>query len=76
MVIYAGWNQPFKQHAAAVIPGLGNPADAPKRSRVYATPPPTYTAPVQTPQNGNNAWMWQEKTMDRARPANARVNSR
>lgn len=75
LVIYVGWNQPFKQHAAAVFPNLAEPKPAANPIPGSAVPTGTYTAPVRPPV-GSNAWMWQENSKERPRPADARVNHR
>lgn len=69
LVVYAGWHQPFKDHAAALFPNAGI---EPSRTAVIAqrairteAPGNTLQRPGATTLPKNPEWMWKETTMDR-----------
>lgn len=72
LVVYAGWQQPFKDHAAALFPDAGI---EPSRTAIIAQrgaarlegASPTFQQPPPRANTlpKNPAWMWNETSMDR-----------
>ncbi len=92
LLILIGWNQPFKEHAERLAPGMfsssstaaaGKPAEEPATRATATTPAaarqpmPTPVKPsAATPAKRKDSWMWEEKKMDRPQPAGKGESSR
>lgn len=77
LLILAGWNQPFRDHVRALFPGANIAPSrtaqiAARNAGVAIEPPPAEAAGGRRP-SGNRNWMWEEKPMDKPRPANGTV---
>lgn len=69
LVVYAGWHQPFKDHAAALFPDAGI---EPSRTAIIAQRAtrvgggPNFLQPSRaTTLPKDRSWMWEETSMDR-----------
>lgn len=82
LLILIGWNQPFKEHAERLTPGMlsssttaasSQPAEKPvipaaTPATAVVAPRPQIATPATTPAKKKDAWMWEEKKMDRPQP--------
>ena len=80
LLILIGWNQPFKEHAERLAPGMlssSTTATSDQPAKEPATPIPAtpvaarqqIPTPAKTPATRKDSWMWEEKKMDRSQPA-------
>ncbi len=80
LVVFAGWNQPFKDHAAALFPNAGiqpsrTAVAAQRAARMEGYPAGSSQVPPRTqPLSKNPSWMWSETSMDRPYKSNGNVN--
>ena len=66
LVVFAGWHQPFKDHAAALFPDAGiEPSRTAVIAQRAAGAPNTPQTPRATTLPKNPEWMWKETSMDR-----------